>query len=239
MTDLPERATTLSSAAGGGQSVLAVRLARLRNRSMLLLLVLLVATIFVVPAFLPEGPGWRVFSDVMITLILISGVLAIVDHRKLAVALAAMAVLVIVVRWAEWLVPARDLSTFRHMSTLSACALLASAVGINVFAPGRSVSDRVYGAIVLYLLLGLIAAFAYSALYALDSGAFSKLPTGSGGVDDWLYFSFITLTTVGYGDITPIGRAARSLAMLEGLVGQLFPAIIIARFVSLPSTSRG
>jgi hypothetical protein len=238
MTDLPKRTTTLSSAAGGGQSVLAAHLARLRNRSMLLLLVLLVATIFVVPAFLPEGPGWRVFSDVMITLILISGVLAIVDHRKLAITLAAIAVLVIAVRWAEWLVPVGALSTFRHMSTLSACALLASAVGINVFAPGRSVSDRVYGAIVLYLLLGLIAAIAYSALYSFDSRAFSKLPTGNGGTDDWLYFSFVTLTTVGYGDITPIGRAARALAMLEGLVGQLYPAIIIARFVSLPSTSR-
>ena len=88
------------------------------------------------------------------------------------------------------------------------------------------------------LVLGLIAAIAYSALYSFDSRAFSKLPTGNGGTDDWLYFSFVTLTTVGYGDITPIGRAARALAMLEGLVGQLYPAIIIARFVSLPSTSR-
>ena len=239
MIDLPEHPSTAPAHAASDQSVLASRLARPRNRSMLILLVLLVASIFVVPAFLPEGPGFRVFSDVMMTLVLISGVLAIADHRRLAIALAVMAVLVIAVRWAEWLVPPGALSTLRHMSTLCACVVLASAVSINVFAARRSVSDRVFGAIVLYLLLGLIAAFAYSALYALDAGAFSKLPTGNGSIDDWLYFSFVTLTTVGYGDITPVARAARALAMLEGLVGQLYPAIIIARFVSLPSHAKG
>jgi hypothetical protein len=240
MTDLPEPATTAPpNAAGSGPSSLASRLARLRKSSMFLLLVLLVATIFVVPAFLPESTSLHVFADVMMTLILISGVLAIADHRKLAIALAGIAVLVIAVRWAEWLVPAGALAALRHVSSLGACAVLASAVGINVFAPRRSVGDRVYGAIVLYLLLGLIAAFAYSALYSFDPAAFSKLPTGNGDVSDWLYFSFITLTTVGYGDITPVARGARALAMLEGLVGQLYPAIIIARFVSLPSNAKG
>jgi hypothetical protein len=240
MTDLPESATTApSSAAGSSQTPSASRLARLHKRGMLLLLVLLVASIFVVPAFLPEGTSFRVFSDVMITLILVSGVLAIADHRKLAMVLAFVAVLVIAVRWAEWFVPREALASLRHMSTLSACVLLAAAVGINVFAPGRAVGDRISGAIVLYLLLGLIAAFAYSALSLLDSGAFSKLPTGEGDVYDWLYFSFVTLTTVGYGDITPLSRGARALAMLEALVGQLFPAIIIARFVSLPDHAKG
>jgi len=52
---------------------------------------------------------------------------------------------------------------------------------------------------------------------------------------DALYFSMITLTTVGYGDITPVATSARSLAMLEALTGQLYPAIIIARLVSLQS----
>ena len=50
----------------------------------------------------------------------------------------------------------------------------------------------------------------------------------------WVYFSFVTLTTVGYGDISPVARAARSLAMLEALIGQLYPAVILARLVSLP-----
>ena len=62
--------------------------------------------------------------------------------------------------------------------------------------------------------------------------------TTDAGIANWIYFSFVTLTTVGYGDITPVARAARSIAMLEALTGQLYPAIIIARLVSLPDTSR-
>ena len=50
---------------------------------------------------------------------------------------------------------------------------------------------------------------------------------------EFLYFSFITLTSVGYGDLTPIGAPARSLAMLEGVVGQLYLAILIARLVGI------
>jgi voltage-gated potassium channel Kch len=238
MANAPTRESSAASGrARAGKLSLALRRDRLRNRRMMVLLLMLVTGIFVIPAILPEGTLFRLLSDATIALVLISGVMAIADHRKLAIALACLALLVIAVRWAEWFVPAGELQAVRHASTLSACLLLAFAVGINVFAPGRSISDRIFGAVVLYLLIGLIAAFAYSALYRIDPGAFSKLPAGTGDIDDWLYFSFVTLTTVGYGDITPIARSARAIAMLEALVGQLFPAIIIARFVSLRGDS--
>jgi Ion channel len=237
MADLPNgAATAASSATSVDNSSLASRLARLRNWGMFILLLLLVTGIFILPAFIPDGTAWRVLTDIVMTLVLVSGVMAVADHRRLAVTLAALAVIVIAVRWTEWFVPAGILLTFRHMSTLSACVVLASAVGINVFARGRSIGDRVFGAVVLYLLIGLIASFAYSALYAMDSAAFSKPPAVDEGYD-WLYFSFVTLTTLGYGDITPIARSARSLAMMEALIGQLYPAIIIARFVSLQGST--
>lgn len=238
MANAPTQKPSAASGRAGARNLLfALRRDRLRNRRMMILLLLLVTSIFVVPAILPEGTLFRLLGDALIALVLISGVMAIADHRKLAVAVACLSVIVIAVRWAEWFVPARELLAVRHVSTLCACLLLAFAVGINVFAPGRSITDRISGAIVLYLLIGLIAAFAYSALYGIDPGAFSKLPAGNGDIGDWLYFSFVTLTTVGYGDITPIARSARAIAMLEALVGQLYPAIIIARFVSLPGDS--
>jgi voltage-gated potassium channel Kch len=227
-------ARAASGRAGAGKLSLALRRGRLRNRRMMILLLLLVTNIFVVPAIVPEGTLFRLLGDATIALVLISGVMAIADHRKVAIALACLSLLVIAVRWAEWFVPVAELLAVRHVSTLGACLLLAFAVGINVFAPGRSITDRIFGAIVLYLLIGLIAAFAYAALYGINPGAFSKLPAGNRDISDWLYFSFVTLTTVGYGDITPIARSARAIAMLEALVGQLYPAIIIARFVSLP-----
>ena len=121
---------------------------------------------------------------------------------------------------------------------LSALLLLAIAVGINVFASGRVISDRLFGAVVVYLLLGLIWGVMYAVIGTHSPDAFAGHPGASVGLADWMYFSFVTLTTVGYGDITPVTTGARSLAMLEALVGQLYPAVIIARLVSLQDASK-
>jgi Ion channel. len=93
---------------------------------------------------------------------------------------------------------------------------------------------RVQGAVAVYLLFGLIWAFAYDfvILHAPQAFHADELTVQHGPLTPTLiYFSFTTLTTVGYGDITPIHPIARSLAMLEAFVGQLFPAILIARLV--------
>jgi voltage-gated potassium channel Kch len=71
----------------------------------------------------------------------------------------------------------------------------------------------------------------------MDSGAF-RLGEGRDPRLELTYYSFVTLTTVGYGDITPLIPAARSLAIAEALIGQLFPAILIARLVSMEIAAR-
>jgi VanZ family protein len=214
------------------------RAAHLRMSGMAMLLVLIVGTVFVAPALLPFGTAWRVFTDGAFALILLSGVVATADHRRLAAALAVLSVVVIAVRWTEWLVPAAALPAFREVSTLLALLVLAFSVGINVFAASRTIGDRIFGAVTLYLLLGLIWAVAYAAIESAMPGSFAGKLNPQSALADWAYFSFVTLTTVGYGDITPVARAARSLAMLEALIGQLYPAIIIARLVSLGPSNR-
>jgi hypothetical protein len=152
--------------------------------------------------------------------------------------LAIVSALVLAIRIAEWFTPHELLPVLRNISSLGALLLIAIAVGINVFAPRRAIGDRLVGAIVLYLLLGLIWGVLYWALGTRFPDAFSGHPGESVGLTGWVYFSFVTLTTVGYGDITPIATGARSLAMLEALIGQLYPAVIIARLVSAEGTSK-
>jgi uncharacterized membrane protein len=74
----------------------------------------------------------------------------------------------------------------------------------------------------------------------VDPGAFNFPAVSDEGtlMSKLVYFSFTTLTTVGYGDVTAVNTAARSLALLEALTGQLFPAILIARLVSLEVSHR-
>lgn len=93
-----------------------------------MLLLLLVIAVFIVPAFISYGAQWRLFSDVMLTLILVSGILAIAEHRTHALVLAAVSLVVVVMRWCEWIVPTGMPELFREIRTLSALLILASAV---------------------------------------------------------------------------------------------------------------
>jgi len=110
----------------------------------------------------------------------------------------------------------------------------------SVFSKGRMTADRVAGAIAVYLLLGLLWALAYGIISASNPEAFKGLASftleESGAQQDFIYFSFVTLTTLGYGDMSPVSPFAKTLAWFEAVFGQLYLAVTIARLVSLEVT---
>jgi hypothetical protein len=209
------------------------RFVRLRIGGMTALLALLVASVFVVPAVTTGGAAWHVVGDIVVALILLSGVLAVTDHPRTARALAVLGVIAIVVRGLEWIAPVAMLPPLREGSTLIALSVLAFAVGINVFGPAHPLRTRIIGAIVLYLLVGVTFAVVYAFLDTVGAGSFAGRTGVRGDMSDWVYFSFVTLTTVGFGDIAPVSQSARAVTILEALMGQLYPAVIIARLISL------
>jgi hypothetical protein len=95
-------------------------------------------------------------------------------------------------------------------------------------------ANRLVGAVCVYLLLGFIWAVAYTVLDLLAPGTFRELsPTkGQGWDSEWLYFSFVTMTTLGYGDITPVSATGKALAYMQALFGQLYVTILVAGLVS-------
>jgi voltage-gated potassium channel len=101
----------------------------------------------------------------------------------------------------------------------------------------RVTLHSVMGALTVYLLAGLIFAFSYSVMDAI-AGAPVLSHLGSDRHAEEVYFSFITLTTVGYGDISPVARAARMTSVLEALFGQLYLVTIVAVIVSNVGTRR-
>jgi voltage-gated potassium channel len=94
--------------------------------------------------------------------------------------------------------------------------------------------NRLVGAICVFLLLGIIWSFAYSILELAVPGSFSGFEPGHDPRSDssWLYFSFVTLTTLGYGDITPESATARTFAFMQAVVGQFYIAVLVAGLVS-------
>lgn len=100
-------------------------------------------------------------------------------------------------------------------------------------------TDSILGAICVYFLIGLTFGYLYQLIEVFFTGSFSHtvnsnvLATQADANSNFFYFSFITMTTIGYGDITPLHPVARSLAMLHGVAGQMYIAILVARLVSL------
>ena len=100
--------------------------------------------------------------------------------------------------------------------------------------------DQIYAGICMYLMFGYAFGAIFYLINILDPGSFiSNQPAGSANTPDLMYFSFVTLATLGYGDITPGTNIARSLAVLEALAGMIYIAVFMARLVSMRSVDDG
>lgn len=117
-------------------------------------------------------------------------------------------------------------------------ALFAAVILRRVFSAGPITLGRIEGAVAVYLLVGVLWGLLYEGLLLRDPEALAAASGRPLVNADLSYYSFVTLTTVGYGDITPVAPVARALAIVEALIGQLYPAVLIARLVSLEIAHR-
>jgi len=98
--------------------------------------------------------------------------------------------------------------------------------------------DQIFAGICLYVMLGFAFGAVFYLVNILDPSSFLSANRAARESPDLMYFSFVTLATLGYGDITPRTNAARSLAILEALAGMLYIAVFMARLVSMRSEPR-
>jgi hypothetical protein len=130
---------------------------------------------------------------------------------------------------------------------LSAALIRASIFGYGWWLLTRTFAERqqvtgktIITAIVAYLFIGIVYSSIYGAIWHVDANAFHISTDRDFQFKPWnlvMYFSFMTLTTVGYGDITPLNKWVMALSNFEAMTGSIYLAIIIARLVSLYSTS--
>jgi Ion channel len=193
---------------------------------------LLVLFLFVLPTLaMREGSGRSLVVNVVFSSLLLAGVAVLSRRPAVKVALFVLVVGAMVVRWGPFSVQAAA------AAALISVAALTFVVFAQAFRAGPVNLHRIQGAVAAYLLLGLAWALAYELVALQAAGAFSGTGLGGSERPDFIYYSFVTLTTVGYGDVTPVHPVARSLAVAEALTGQLYPAILLARLVSLATGS--
>jgi hypothetical protein len=191
-----------------------------------------------------SGIGWLprfVLPAMFILFVLATLVVTSRSHVAAGIVLVSIVASIVgIIVYADYPSPSTELVSAG--GRLLAVGTLSVVIARAVFGPGRVTRHRIEGAIVLYMNFALFFFILYQVIdgQALIDGqaasAFKGLPKtasehGSGAA--LLYFSFSTLTTATFGDIQPVSAVARNLANLEAMIGQLFPATLLARLVTL------
>jgi hypothetical protein len=202
------------------------------DRGLSIFLVMIVAVVFVLPPLASLGITGRLFFDVLFSLLLISGIASMSGRRRVLITLTVISIVALAIRWIDSFNASALLDVLNYLSTITATILFSTVVLSQVVKKGPITIHRIEGAIAVYLLLGLAWAHTYELIEYLSPGAFTGALTASNRFSSWMYFSFVTLASLGYGDIAPVHPIARSLAVAEALTGQLYLAILIARLVS-------
>ena len=199
------------------------------------LLVTLLGLIVVAPLLPMERYWWLI--ELLFDLILLAGVYSVGPSRHRTTFLALTAV-TLAVRWGELLSGVRGLDIGALALTVLWLFYAVSIIVAHLFRRTDVTVDTILGAVVTYLLIAVAFSQLFIVLELLDRASFSGLSDGTLQdrlelSDALLYFSFVCMTTMGYGDIVPVSNIARSLSVLEGVVGQLYLAVMIARLVGL------
>ena len=196
---------------------------------------LLVVMMFVVAPLQARGIfAFQVF-ELVLALFLVGGVFFMSGSRTAVVAMLVALAMVISGAILRLRSPSiLDLNLFAG-SWLIMGLTMGWVVARATFAPGRINYHRVIGAVLLYLTVAVIFASLYTFIGTLEPQAFAGMTVEDSPAlaSRLIYFSFATLTTTGYGDVSPIDPIARSLCNLEAIFGQLYPATLLARLVTL------
>ncbi len=212
------------------------------ERSLSVMLLLLVLHLFILTPVRFLGYAIQVSSNIFLSFALLAGLLTMVRQRALRWFGLIVVTGALLFKSASLVAKTPEVIIGDAIFTLFSLFALVYVVSLQVSREGPVTAHRIRGAIALYILIAMLFAFLYNLAEKLAPGAFSVAESwsqnSSSSGEAFYYFSIVTLTTVGFGDITAVHPLVRSLVMVEALVGQLYPAILLARLVTLELETR-
>jgi len=198
--------------------------------------------VILVDALAPNALSRGRLSDLMVAAVLLAALVETVRSRHNTIWAVVLGLPAVVVRV---IAAFRPDTTAQNTTVLTLSAVFFAFLIWNLLHDlnkgGRSTSERIFGALCAYVFIGLLFALVFSHLEYRDPGSFyiandllaEQASEESSQLNVFTYFSFVTMTTLGYGDVTPISEHARTLAWLEALLGQLYLAVMVAGFVAM------
>jgi voltage-gated potassium channel len=203
-------------------------------RSRFLFLVVSLFFYIVVSPFLENFIGLKFLISIFLTMILLSAIYAVsLDSRQQQISMIIAIPLAIFI-WVALFFKVPNSFYIINISGILFFIFISVAILSFIFKQTEITQEVIAAAVVVYLFLGICWAFAYSILEQIIPGSFDL-----GGIEvekmrqTFSYYSYVTLTTLGYGDITPLTSRAAALSVSEALVGQLYLTVLVARIIGL------
>jgi len=206
------------------------------------LLIALLLYIIIAPFLIPFRHG-QIVSSVLLTVVLVNAALAMGNGQWTRVAARSLLLLALVTRWlAQWRPGLLPPEIFPATALLFIGFVFVSVFGSILRAPEVN-SETLCAGVGGYLLLGLFWAFSYTLLASLSPDAFAVASRPAWPRSEMkgftaIFFSYVTLSSVGSGDIVPVSPVAQMLSMIEAMVGAFYMAVMIARLVALHSSKK-
>ena len=199
----------------------------------LILLVLILSTIVLTP-FLDHFLKTKILMDIFLTLLFFSIIFAVKSKRSHLIIASILVLPLILSTWSIYFYDSTQISIFTR---IFGAMFFGYAVIIILQMIARSTDvtrETIFAAVVAYLLIALMWAFFYMILEMVVPGSFS-FPDKNIRAEtmQFEYFSFITITTLGYGDITPLTNRASALTLLEAIIGQIYLVVLVAWLVGM------
>ena len=213
-----------------------------RPRRFLVLLVMLILLLVIQPMVRGFGVRTPVF-DVLYSLVLVAAILSLCERRWPRTAALVLGIPALSGKWLAYLFASTGddfLILSDHFVEVLFLVFVAAMILRSILTQGNISLDSIFGTVCAYMLLGMAWGTFYSAIEVVKPNSFQasgelaealKLPGTREPV--LIYYSFVTLTTVGYGDITPVSPPARTLSWLEAMMGQFYIAVLVASLVGI------
>jgi hypothetical protein len=201
--------------------------------SRFLFLLISILLMFVLRPFLEGYIGFGILLEMFFSFILLSGVYAVSQKKHHVIIALALASPALFMRWSTHLVQSPAFSLVANSFMILFFFYVVTVFLAFLFKEDEVTADVIMAAVCGYVFIGLMWAFAFAVLENLQPGSFRLVEGGREDIRNFTYYSFVTQTTLGYGDITPLTAPARSLSLLEAIIGQLYLAVLIARLVGI------
>ena len=183
--------------------------------------------------------GGELIQAIFYTSVMVTGINAVRRSKTQMIIAFSLAIPTLILSWLNIGMDYYYVSIAKFVLIIAFIWFTAGSVLLFVQAPGKVDSEKIFGALSVYFLIGHAWAIIFLTLEFIHPGSFSNLSPISQGADaDLTYFSFVTLTTLGYGDITPLTPQARSFAAFEAVTGVLYIATLVARLIGMYSTDQ-